>query len=255
MKTSDTLASTTLSAGANAESNKTDALRCVTSAKGDGEADAAAVIQADIETPAPRKILFLGNSITLHAPEADIGWTDNFGMAASALEKDYVHLLLHRFNEAAGGKSPEALIRNIADFEREYATYPITTKFQALAEFKADVVILCIAENVPKLASQADQDRFKAAVKELLTLVKGNGSPAIYVRSSFWPDEVKDGILKQVCTELGGTFVDISRLASDEKNYARSERTFSNAGVAIHPGDAGMAAIADAIWGAVKQEK
>jgi lysophospholipase L1-like esterase len=199
------------------------------------------------------RILFLGNSITLHPPKPDIGWTNNFGMAASAQEKDYVHLLLKLFTDAAGGKAPEAQIRNAADFEREYATYLIATKFKELAEFKADTVILCIGENVPGLATQAEQDRFKAAVKELLTLVKGSGSPAIYVRSSFWPDGVKDGILKQVCAELGGTFVDISRLGSDPKNYARSERKFSHDGVAGHPGDAGMAAIAEAIWGAISK--
>ncbi len=41
--------------------------------------------------PAPRigalpaaRVLFLGNSITLHAPKRDIGWTANWGMAASA---------------------------------------------------------------------------------------------------------------------------------------------------------------------------
>jgi hypothetical protein len=51
---------------------------------------------------------------------------------------------------------------------------------------------------------------------------------------------------------LGGTFVDISRLGSDTKNYARSERKFSHDGVAGHPGDAGMAAIAEAIWKAVQ---
>jgi len=202
-----------------------------------------------------RKILFLGNSITRHPPKPEIGWTNNFGMAASAQEKDYVHLLLQRFTHAAGGKAPEARIENIAEFEREYATYQIAARLKDAAAFQADTVFLCISENVPKLATQAEQDRFKVVVKELLVLVKGNGTPALYVRSGFWPDEVKDGILKQVCTELSGTFVDISHLDADEKNHARSEQKFENSDVAGHPGDAGMAAIAEAIWGAVAGKK
>ena len=58
-------------------------------------------------------------------------------------------------------------------------------------------------------------------------------------------------MLRQVCTEMGGTFVDISRLSADETHYARSERAFSHDGVARHPGNAGMAAIAKAIWAAI----
>ena len=39
------------------------------------------------------RVLFVGNSITLHGPRPQIGWTNNWGMAASARDKDYVHLL------------------------------------------------------------------------------------------------------------------------------------------------------------------
>ena len=40
------------------------------------------------------KVLVYGNSIALHAPKADIGWTNNWGMAASAPEKDFAHLVV-----------------------------------------------------------------------------------------------------------------------------------------------------------------
>ena len=39
------------------------------------------------------RILFLGNSLTLHGPREEIGWKHNWGMAASAPERDFVHLV------------------------------------------------------------------------------------------------------------------------------------------------------------------
>ena len=50
------------------------------------------------------RVLFVGNSITLHGPRPQIGWTNNWGMAASARDKDYVHLLQKRIAAA----QPEA---------------------------------------------------------------------------------------------------------------------------------------------------
>ena len=77
----------------------------------------------------------------------------------------------------------------------------------------------------------------------------------IVVRSCFWPDAAKDAALRQACAEVGGIFVDIGPLGRDEANFARSERQFSDAGVAVHPGDKGMKAIADAILAALKAGK
>ena len=48
------------------------------------------------------KLLFLGNSITQHGPKPEIGWTGNWGMAASALDKDYVHVLAARVESSNG---------------------------------------------------------------------------------------------------------------------------------------------------------
>jgi hypothetical protein len=73
------------------------------------------------------------------------------------------------------------------------------------------------------------------------------------VRSSFWATPEKDDALRQACAEVSGIFVDISALSKDERHFARSERPFNHQGVAHHPGDHGMAAIAAAILKAMRE--
>lgn len=191
-------------------------------------------------------VLFLGNSITLHGPAPAIGWPGNWGMAASSAENDYVHLVLRAFTEA-GGKQPRSLVTNIATFEREYETYDIRAKLKKELAFKADLVILAIGENVSALTSDQAKSAFKVSVTGLLKELKAASAPTIVVRSSFWPSAAKDTILRQACEAAGGIFVDNGALGKDERYYARSEREFSHKGVAAHPGDRGMRAIADAI--------
>ena len=67
------------------------------------------------------RILFLGNSITQHGPKEAIGWNGNSGMAASSLDKDYVHILLRSLAEITGS-TPEFMIEAINDFEKHYDT-------------------------------------------------------------------------------------------------------------------------------------
>ena len=52
-----------------------------------------------ISNSANRKVLFVGNSITKHAPAPTIGWYGDWGMAASKKENDYVHLIMKKLDE------------------------------------------------------------------------------------------------------------------------------------------------------------
>ncbi len=192
------------------------------------------------------KILFLGNSITLHGPAPAIGWSGNWGMAASAEDKDFVHLILKAIAKTAR-REPEALVANIADFERQFEGYDVESRLARQLAFKADLVIVAIGENVPALTSEQAKGAFLASMTGLLEKLKANGDPVLVVRSCFWPDQAKDAALKQACAKVGGIFVDAGALGRNEANLARSERKFSHAGVAAHPGDRGMQALADAI--------
>ena len=195
---------------------------------------------------AAEKILFLGNSITWHAPKPSIGWYGNWGMAASSLENDYVHILSRSVSEITG-TPPEIMVENIAAFESNYETYDLALLNEHM-EFGADTVILAIGENVRDVGSEDSRIRFRAGVLRLLNALKDAGNPTIIVRSSFWPDEVEDNILKSVAEEVGGVFVDISGLSNDESNYAREH---AHEGVAAHPSDKGMQAIADLLLEAI----
>lgn len=197
-----------------------------------------------------RRVLFLGNSITKHGPKADIDWTGNWGMAATAEANDYVHLVTKALTEKAG-TAPEVMVKNIADFERAYSGYDIAAKMKDVLEFKADLIILAIGENVPGLKTAEEKTKLQASVTTLLRALKGDRKPTILVRSCFWANAAKDEALQQACSAVGGIYVNIGSLSKDEANYARSERPYKHAGVANHPGDKGMAAIAAALVKAV----
>jgi len=216
------------------------------------QAAESALSKPAIGTLPAAKILFLGNSITLHGPAPDIGWTGNWGMAASAEEKDYVHLLAADIAKASGAQ-PRRMVRNLAGFERGYDTFDLATELKAELEFNADIIIVAIGENVSQPASDEARAKFAAAFARLLAALQRHGQPAIFVRSSFWPNATKDEVMRKASAEAGASFVDLAELGRDETNAARSERNIKHAGVAGHPGDKGMRAIADAIFAAIQK--
>ncbi len=206
----------------------------------------------EVKPAAIRRILFLGNSITLHGPKADIGWNGNWGMAASAKEKDYVHLVASALARHTGS-TPQIKVSNIADFERNCATYDVDGQMKELFAFDPDLVVLAIGENVPPLASETAKAEFKAGVMSILRCAMAKRHPLVVVRSSFWADAAKDEVLRQACEEADAIFVNAGSLGREAANAARAERAFTHDGVASHPGDQGMKALADAIVQAILQ--
>ena len=174
-------------------------------------------------------------------------------MAASALEKDYVHVLTAQIAKAAGGL-PEVKTKNIADFERNLDAYNLAEGLKVELEFKADLIIVAIGENSAALTTDEAKLRFKTSFDKLLAELKKHGNPTLIVRSQFWADSAKDERMKQACLDAGGIFAEISQLGADEANFARSERKFEHAGVAGHPGDKGMQALADELWKAIQKQ-
>jgi len=173
-------------------------------------------------------------------------------MAASAAAKDYVHVFTTSLTQMQGS-APTILVKNIADFERAHQAYDFATKLKEAIDFQADLIVLAISENVPALKTPEAKTQFQADVTALLKSIQGNHRPAILVRSCFWADAAKDGALRGACDAVSGVYVDISALGKDKKSFARSERPFKHAGVANHPGDAGMAAIAAALMKALEK--
>jgi alpha-galactosidase len=199
------------------------------------------------------RILFVGNSITYHGSASKVGWLGTWGMAASTMEKDYVHRVLDSLTVAAD--KPMHMIANAVPFEKGYAAFNVAANYRAQIAFDPNIIIVALGENVPTLTTPKEKAAFKSAFQKLLqALMKGEGEHRLFVRSCFWRNEVKDEILESVCNSLGGVFVDISQLGQNTDNYARSERDFSNKGVGNHPGDKGMQAIADAIVEAIKTD-
>lgn len=196
------------------------------------------------------RILYLGNSITYHPSLPSINWYGAWGMAASSADKDYVHVLTNKIAQAAGA-TPSIMTTNIFTFETNYNNYDVATNLQAELAFHPDIVVLAIGENVASLNTAEAQANYATAYGNLLAILKSNGNPTIFTRSCFWADPTKDQIMKTATLAASDYFVDISSLGANPANYAYSDPTFAAAEFSAfntHPGDTGMAAIADALY-------
>jgi len=191
------------------------------------------------------RVLIYGNSIALHGCAPKIGWNNEWGMAASAREKDFAHLVVAGL-EARRGERADFRIRNLAVLERNFNTN--LTDFAALADdvaYAPDYVVIAIGENVPSIGAAEVPGYTQFLVRLAKPLVESAKRPTVVMRSPFWRNDIKADCTSRAAAAVGAVYVDAGVLGDKDENMALG--LFSHNGVARHPGDLGMKRLAELI--------
>ncbi len=193
------------------------------------------------------RILFLGNSITRHAPKAEIGWDGFWGMAASSEENDYVHLLM----KSVGSVTDNAAfcICQSAEWEKDYKNLDFSFDgFERAKNFGTDIIIMRLIENCP--FDDFDNECFKKQLMKFLNYLSNGKAVKVILTTSFWYHN-GDVAIKELAKEQNLPLVELGDLG--ELDEMKAIGLFEHEGVANHPGDKGMKHIADRIFEILKE--
>ena len=194
---------------------------------------------------AKTRLLILGNSITRHAPKAEIGWEYDFGMAASKAENDYVHRLYRQIE--ADGKDVFIMVRQASEWERRYFDEDILSAFEEERRFQADVVLYRLGENV---LNPVNQELFFGKLKEFTQFLCAEKTRLLLTTCNLSHPPV-DACIERLAKEGDYPCVPLGWIGDDPALSAKG--LFWHEGVQMHPSDAGMKATAETIYKILKE--
>lgn len=187
------------------------------------------------------RIMFVGNSITLHGILPEIGWYEAHGMAASKKENDYVHICMKEIQKLF----PDATfcICQVCEWEVNYKNgkekYYL---YEKARDFNADIIIMRAVENCPQV--DFDKTVFLKEYGDLLEYLNPDSKAKFVITTGFWKHPADEAIKE---------FANLHRLPLcelgdlGEKDEMKALDKFEHSGVANHPGDTGMQNIAKRI--------
>ena len=199
-----------------------------------------------VEKPgAQLKVLFVGNSITRHEPNEEIGWLHDWGMAASDIAKDYVHVTIDLIEKKLG-RPVNYCIVHLSRWEKNYWDDSILSDFKDARDYAADIVVLRIGENCFGVRENLDQIDLFPHFNKMANYFVSNPNAQVVLTSLFWTFPPVDRVIERVW-EANPRFsrVEIRDLGSREDTRAIHE--YRHKGVADHPNDYGMRIIAERI--------
>ena len=193
------------------------------------------------------RVLFVGNSITLHAPKPEIGWTHLWGMAASNRENDYVHQTMELIRTLH--PNADMCAAQIANWERAYWRGEEELEHvRAARDWEPDIVVIRLGENTGE--SLLSEHAYAPALIDMMNFFTRNGESKLVVTDLFWPNPVKDAEIKKAAEALNAPLVHIGDLGM--RDDMKAIGLFEHSGVAAHLGDLGMKTIAERIFDVIK---
>jgi lysophospholipase L1-like esterase len=198
-----------------------------------------------------QRMFVLGNSIMQISPAPDIGWYNNNGMAASAPEKDFVHLL--QGNLQVRNPQIETKLITGGNFERLFWSFDYADALDRhLTDYKPDLIIVRIGENVSEdeVNNRDNGEVFRTQYRALLDkLTAFSPTAKVICTTSFWNNPRSREIVMQVAAERGYPVADLfGELYNRPDHIDFTATQYTDPSVAAHPNDRGMAEIARLIW-------
>ena len=200
------------------------------------------------------KILFIGNSITLHGKCSY--WPGEWGMAASKEENDYVHLLVNRLRN--DGLQVDYAVTNFFQWEiMDHDRDEVLSLLDVYLKDSYDYIVLQLGENITSTAT-LERDFYSL----LSYLSKKQSKAKLLVLSSFFIKDDVDNIKETCVLNGGGEYISLKDIrgilpymAGDNIKVEADDGIYNinHSGVAIHPGDEGMKVYADRLYAAICQ--
>ena len=202
----------------------------------------------------PLRLLVIGNSIVRHPPNASIGWTNDWGMAASSASNDFVHLVAKGLSNEFGKNVELRIGSNCGIEENHKAKIDFQSVLKRDLDWNPDCLVIALGENAKCLNSEDGQRSWEDALYGLgRAYQERNAKVQIVYRSVFWPDPVKNRIVKSAARRLGAAYADIGQIGNDHSFQARG--AYWHSGVACHPNDKAMQVMADSVVEAIRRQK
>lgn len=196
---------------------------------------------------ADKKILFVGNSTTLHGVKEDIGWYHAWGMAASSEERDYVHVTVQMLEDA--GVRTSFCVCQVSAWEVNYKNGSgMLDTYKAARDFNADIIVMNFVGNCPR--ADFDADVFEREYKALLDYLNRDHHAKIILCTNFHGHPGDERIIK-TAGERSYSLITLKDLGADDAMTAKG--LFEHQGVANHPGDLGMKMTAERIFHAAEK--
>ncbi len=183
------------------------------------------------------KILILGNSVLNHSPSPSLGWYGDWGMAATAPDKDFKSVYLKKLQNSQKFDLITLDSQNIAYWENDLS-YALNNYID-ISNRNYDILIVRLGENV------GDLDNYESALNNMINHFK-NINTKVLITGLIWENDPKEIIHQNVALLNKYYFISMANFRHDSRNY--SWGNFENSAVAAHPSDFGMNSIAELLY-------